>query len=226
VARPRKPSPAPSVAPAPEAPSKRSRYIRADVAREVWRRDEGCCRWPLEGGGVCASTYRVQFDHIHGWALGADTTVEELRLLCSVHQDVHARRLYGNDLMNTYTRPKGGGCSEPVAEYGPSRRAPRCDAHPEAAAEMRGTRGQRGQAAPRQGRTVHRPGSLAGWVTQSVGSRAHVSQPGTRLRDPRAAPPRPEPLVRCPPAQAAPSAALHGDHGDARKLGIRASGRA
>jgi hypothetical protein len=82
-------------------------------------------------------------DHIPGWALGAESTIEKLRLLCRVHQDVHARRLYGNELMNRYTRPKGGGCSEPVAEYAPMQAGhaaarPACgtmgsiDAHPKA----------------------------------------------------------------------------------------------
>ena len=53
-----------------------------------------------------------------GWALGAGTTVEECRILCRWHQDVSARQLYGDDLMNNYTRPKGPTCSEPIAAYG------------------------------------------------------------------------------------------------------------
>ncbi len=99
-------------------PPKRSRYIPHAVWRAVGARDHGCCAWPLENGGVCGSTDRVQLDHIDGWALGAKTTVERSRLLCAFHQDVHARALYGDDLMNRYTRPKGPGCSEPVAAYG------------------------------------------------------------------------------------------------------------
>ncbi len=96
---------------------KRSRHVPAEVWRGVWKRDRGCCSWPLEGGGVCGSTYQVELDHIDGFALGAGTTIDECRLLCRVHQDVSARQLYGDDLMNLYTRPKGGRCSEPVAVY-------------------------------------------------------------------------------------------------------------
>jgi hypothetical protein len=103
----------------------RSRYVPAPVRRAVWKRDGGKCQWPIDGGGICASTYQVEIDHIGGFALGAGTTAEECRLLCRVHQDVSARRLYGSELMNRYTRPKGETCSEPVAVYGPQRPTPR-----------------------------------------------------------------------------------------------------
>jgi hypothetical protein len=66
---------------------------------------------------VCGSTRQVELDPVDGWALGADTTVDECRLLCRFHQDLSARRLYGDGLMNNYTRPKGGSCSERVAVY-------------------------------------------------------------------------------------------------------------
>jgi hypothetical protein len=106
-----------SAAPPPVVATKRSRHVPAAVAREVWERDHGCCAWKLENGGVCGSTSQLEFDHIAGWALGAGMTVEELRLLCKFHQDVHARALYGDDLMNRYTRPKGPRCSEAVAVW-------------------------------------------------------------------------------------------------------------
>jgi hypothetical protein len=100
--------------------TERSRRVPAAVWRGVWERDHGCCAWPLENGGVCGSTRQLELDHIKGWALGAETTVHECRILCRFHQDVSARQLYGDDLMNNYTRPKGGSCSEPVAAYRPS----------------------------------------------------------------------------------------------------------
>ena len=111
---------------APSTPhsTKRSRHVPAAVWRAVWKRDHGCCSWPLENGGVCGSTRQVELDHIKGWALGAETTVEECRILCRFHQDISARTLYGDDLMNDYTRPKGGRCSESVAVHGPVRGGP------------------------------------------------------------------------------------------------------
>ena len=111
-------------APSPPPPSKRTRHVPAEVLREVWKRDGGCCAWPLEGGGVCGSTYQVELDHVDGFALGAGTTVDECRLLCRVHQDVAARQLYGDALMDKYTRPKGGRCSEPAEVYGAAGASP------------------------------------------------------------------------------------------------------
>ena len=110
---------APKKAAAEQTPpsTPRSRHVPAHVSRAVWERDRGCCAWPLANGGVCGSTQQLELDHVEGWALGAGTTVEECRLLCRWHQDVSARRLYGDDLMNNYTRPKGPTCLEPVAEY-------------------------------------------------------------------------------------------------------------
>jgi hypothetical protein len=104
------------VAPPPRR-SKRSRHVPADVWRAVWERDRGRCAWPLESGGVCGSIHRVELDHVDGFALGAGTTVDACRLLCRPHQLVSARTLYGDDLMDRYLGPKGGGCSEPTASY-------------------------------------------------------------------------------------------------------------
>jgi hypothetical protein len=120
-ASPPPPPPAISSAAPPPPPAARSRNVPAEVWRGVWERDRGRCVWPLEGGGVCGSTYRLQLDHLDGWALGGATTVERCRLLCKGHNDRHARELYGNALMDRYTRPRGGGCSEPVARYAPAR---------------------------------------------------------------------------------------------------------
>jgi hypothetical protein len=103
--------------PPPPPPRGRSRHAPADVWRAVWERDGGRCVWPLEGGGVCGSTRRIELDHVDGWALGADTTAERCRLLCDHHKDVHARALYGDAKMNAFRRPKGPPCSEPVAVY-------------------------------------------------------------------------------------------------------------
>ncbi len=113
-AKPRAVAPKKAGAKAPPPSTPRSRHVPAHVWRAVWERDRGCCAWPLAKGGVCASTDQLELDHVKGWALGAGTTVEECRILCRWHQDVSARRLYGDDLMNNYTTPKGPVCSEPI----------------------------------------------------------------------------------------------------------------
>jgi hypothetical protein len=101
------------------ASPRRSRYIPAAVKRAVWERDGGRCQFELASGAICGSRYQLEYDHYpEPFALGGPATVENTRLCCRPHQDVHARQVYGDDVMNSYTRPRGGGCAEPVAAYG------------------------------------------------------------------------------------------------------------
>jgi len=81
--------------------------IPAAILRQVWIRDGGRCQWPLELGGVCGSTYRVQCDHFVPCALGGPSTLENLRLLCAFHNALAARRVFGDDYMDQFTRESG-----------------------------------------------------------------------------------------------------------------------
>jgi 5-methylcytosine-specific restriction endonuclease McrA len=56
--------------------------IPAHVKRAVWARDGGCCQWRLESGGVCGSTYQLEFDHREARALGGPPTIDNVRILC------------------------------------------------------------------------------------------------------------------------------------------------
>jgi HNH endonuclease len=78
--------------------------LPASVKRQVWTRDGGRCQWPLESGGVCQSTVRVEYDHIIPRAMGGPSRPENLRLLCRFHNDLAARRAFGGDWMNQFTR--------------------------------------------------------------------------------------------------------------------------
>jgi hypothetical protein len=86
--------------------------IPAAVKREVWKRAGGCCEWPLEGGGVCGSTLRLEFDH-HPTpkARGGPATSENIRLHCRAHNQLGARRVFGERWMGRYKRRRtdGGG---------------------------------------------------------------------------------------------------------------------
>jgi hypothetical protein len=125
VAEPRKPraardtsssTPAPESASPAASPPGRSRHVPAEVMREVWERDGGCCAWPLEGGGVCGSTYQLEYDHYPlPFALGGPTTTANGRILCKPHQDVHARMVYGDAWMDRFTRKRS-----PEAPQGPA----------------------------------------------------------------------------------------------------------
>jgi hypothetical protein len=123
VKNPRKKAPDPAE---PTAPTKETavpakdpgRYVAADVRRAIWERDQGRCQWKLVDGGICGATRRVELDHIEPFAKGGRITKpEDGRVLCDFHQDVSARKEFGNDVMNHYTRPKGESCSEPVGVY-------------------------------------------------------------------------------------------------------------
>ena len=94
--------------------------VRAEVKRAVWARDGGCCQWPIEGGEICGSTLRLEFDHVVPRGRGGTSEAANIRLLCRFHNQFTARATYGDDLMDRFARevPR---VSEPVAPWrGPS----------------------------------------------------------------------------------------------------------
>jgi hypothetical protein len=95
-----KPRPAPPEDEAmPGAPN-----IPAAVKRAVWKRDDGCCQFPLDSGGVCGSRLDVQFDHLDMRVDGGKPTVANTRVACGFHDRLAARLRLGNRLMNRYCR--------------------------------------------------------------------------------------------------------------------------
>ncbi len=96
-----------------EPPPSKPDHVPAHVRRAVWERDGGRCQWPLASGGICGSTVRLELDHVIPRARGGPSTVENLRICCQFHNDLAARRAYGNEWMNRYTR---GRPARPAAE--------------------------------------------------------------------------------------------------------------
>ena len=82
------------------------RTISAAVKREVWKRAGGRCEFPLESGGVCGSTCRLEFDHVRPRALGGPSTVENVRVACREHNQLAARRVFGDAFMDAFTQAK------------------------------------------------------------------------------------------------------------------------
>jgi hypothetical protein len=76
--------------------------IPAAVRRAVWARDSGCCSWPLDGGGRCGSTHRLELDHLVPWARWGDSTEANLRLTCAAHNRLAARKLFGERVVRRY----------------------------------------------------------------------------------------------------------------------------
>jgi hypothetical protein len=101
----KRPRPAPVLAAAAEGAN--PRHVPAAVRREVFLRDEGKCQWPLADGGICGSTHRVELDHIVPVGRGGRSTASQMRTLCKFHNDLAAREVYGDELMDRFTRGAG-----------------------------------------------------------------------------------------------------------------------
>lgn len=93
--------------------------IPRSIAAIVRARDRHCCAWKMPGGGVCGSTWRLQIDHIHPFALGGPATVENLRLVCAAHNLQHARDVFGDGVVNRYRQPSAARTSQEVPRRRP-----------------------------------------------------------------------------------------------------------
>jgi 5-methylcytosine-specific restriction endonuclease McrA len=100
--------------PRTQPPPSSTDHVPAHVKRAVWKRDGGRCQWKLDGGGVCGSTHQLQIDHVVPRGRGGPSTVENLRILCAVHNDLAARQVYGDDWMDLFTG-RGAGTSAGTA---------------------------------------------------------------------------------------------------------------
>jgi hypothetical protein len=101
--------PAPSIT-APEPLHRRTgprEAIPAAVRRAVWERDGGRCSWPLDGGGCCGSTHRLELDHLVPWARGGESTPANLRLVCAAHNRLGARHAFGRRCVERYSGAGG-----------------------------------------------------------------------------------------------------------------------
>lgn len=58
-----------------DVPSPPKRYVPQQINRELWRESEGKC-------ALCGSTHALERDHIRPFALGGETSKDNLRLLC------------------------------------------------------------------------------------------------------------------------------------------------
>jgi hypothetical protein len=85
-------------------PGSRSDTIPAEVKREVWRRAGGRCEWRFESGERCGCRRRLEYDHIEPIALGGASTIDNLRLACRPHNLLSARQVFGDAVMDRYTR--------------------------------------------------------------------------------------------------------------------------
>jgi hypothetical protein len=110
--------PRPAAVPAAAAvESANPRHVPAAVRREVFLRDEAKCQWPLADGGICGSTHQVELDHILPVGRGGRSTASQMRTLCRFHNDLAAREVYGDELMDRFTRGAGGPPTQHAARH-------------------------------------------------------------------------------------------------------------
>lgn len=62
-----------------------SRYISRNIKRFVFKRAQGRCEHIHTSGARCSSQFQTQFDHVIPFSKGGGTTLENIQLLCRVH---------------------------------------------------------------------------------------------------------------------------------------------
>ena len=78
-----------------------SRTIPAAVKREVFARDEGKCAFVAESGRRCSCSDpgRLEYHHVHPYAMGGDHSPETIELRCKAHNAYQAELDYGKEAM-------------------------------------------------------------------------------------------------------------------------------
>lgn len=97
-------SQAPPGSNAPIAQSKRTRRPTAAIARVVWQRDESRCTYVDERGQRCRETSMLEYHHEQAWALGGETTADNISLRCRAHNALAAEQDFGRKLMGRNRR--------------------------------------------------------------------------------------------------------------------------
>ena len=116
-----RPEPARPGAPVAAGRATDARRIPAAIRREVWARDGHRCQYPLDSGGICASTHRLELDHLWPVALGGASTADNLRVLCQAHNLAAARRALGEARMADRRPRRGDGRTARDVAPGPER---------------------------------------------------------------------------------------------------------
>ena len=97
--------------------ARESRHIPAEVKRSVWSRDKGQCTFVGRNGRRCMATGWLEYHHVHAYALGGPSTIDNIALRCRAHNAYESRILFaGNG--KKLTSP--GACSGTTKQVGRS----------------------------------------------------------------------------------------------------------
>ena len=86
------------------APGRTTGSIPAEVKRTVYARDEGRCTYVSADGHRCGATHFLEFDHRVARARGGPNTADNIRLLCRTHNQLAARKDFGDELIDLFAR--------------------------------------------------------------------------------------------------------------------------
>jgi 5-methylcytosine-specific restriction endonuclease McrA len=74
----------------------RSRYIPAEVKRQVWKRDDGQCAFVAHNGRRCIERGFLEFHHVEPYTDGGKATVDNIELRCRAHNGYEADLHFGS----------------------------------------------------------------------------------------------------------------------------------
>jgi len=72
-----------------------SRHIPAHVRRAVWLRDGAQCAFVARNGRRCTERTLLEFHHLHAYALGGESTLQNISLRCREHNAYEAQLVFG-----------------------------------------------------------------------------------------------------------------------------------
>jgi hypothetical protein len=78
--------------PKPKPKPNLTRHCPAAVARAVFVRDGRRCTYVSPDGRRCSERRCLELDHVEPWAVGGESTIENLRLRCRAHNQRYARQ--------------------------------------------------------------------------------------------------------------------------------------
>ncbi len=94
------------------APREESRYVPTADKQDVWERDGAQCTFVAADGHRCESRAYLQLHHVEPFARGGPTVVENLTLLCGVHNRLEGDRVYGRAFMERKVAAKSNHAAE------------------------------------------------------------------------------------------------------------------
>ena len=100
---------------------RRTRHIPAAIRRAVWQRDGGRCTYVSAGGRRCGAREFLEFDHADGWARARAHSVDRITLRCRAHNQLRARRDFGDRHMARFRRARAQLDSDQVRRKPPDR---------------------------------------------------------------------------------------------------------